>query len=251
MAKFHGLLPRRGPLPFRYLLLLSFVFFILLTTLGLWLINRGLEPTLVSVAETETKRIATLVINNAVNKQVEEGKNTGKIISVEKDKDGKITSVNLDTHLINSMQAKITNRVQQELQEAEKGNVELLELPDEEFEASGPDEDGIIYYIPLGQATNNALLGNLGPRIPVRFYVVGNVISDVTNTIEEYGINNAAIRVSIHIKVNVQVVVPFETQMATVENTIPVVNRIIPGDVPNFFNGGGDSSPSIEIPSGD
>ena len=33
--------------------------------------------------------------------------------------------------------------------------------------------------IPLGQVTGNSILGNLGPKIPVRFNLIGDALTDV------------------------------------------------------------------------
>jgi len=241
--------PKKRPLPFRYVFLLTFVFFIFSTAGGLWIINKGIEPTLISVAETETKRIATLVINNAINKQINDEVDVNKLIVVEKDENGKVSTVDFNAQMVNSVQAQITQKVQRNLREAEKGNIDVLDIPEISVEKEGePEDEGIIYYIPLGQATNNALLGNLGPRVPVRFYVIGNVVSDVKKSILEYGINNALIEISVHVKVSVQVVIPFATSTTTVENTIPIAYKALQGDVPDFYNGNGDSNPSIDIP---
>ena len=46
--------------------------------------------------------------------------------------------------------------------------------------------------------------------------------SDVATTITEFGINNAIVEVNIRLKVNVQIIVPFASKTATVEQTIPV-----------------------------
>ena len=73
MAKFRSRrLLKRGPLPLRYVLLLTFVFFIFSTTAGLWIINEELKPTLMSIAKSESVSLATLVINDAIDQQFEQ-----------------------------------------------------------------------------------------------------------------------------------------------------------------------------------
>lgn len=67
-------------------------------------------------------------------------------------------------------------------------------------------------------------------------------------TIQPFGINNALVEIAVHIEVNVQVVIPFATKPATVSTDIPIAMRIIQGEVPNFYNNGGNSDPSFEIP---
>ena len=119
-----------------------------------------------------------------------------------------------------------------------------MEIDEEKSEGA----EGIVYSVPLGQATNNALLGNLGPKIPVRFNAVGDVESDVKTKVEEFGINNALVKVYIHIKVNVQIIIPFPTKTKTIEQNVLVAMGIMKGDVPQFYNNSGDSAPSIEVP---
>ncbi|WP_243387753.1 sporulation protein YunB [Bacillus kexueae] len=252
MFKTRKRLPKKGPLPFRYVFLLTFVFFMFSTAAGLWVINKGIEPTLKSIAETETRRIATLVINNAINKHINDEVDPDKLVVIEKDENGKVSHFEFNAQTVNKVQTQITQKVQRNLREAEKGNIDILDIPEIDIKKEGePEEEGIIYYIPLGQATNNALLGNLGPRVPVRFYVIGSVDSNVEKSIVEYGINNAVIEISVHVKVDVQVVIPFATSITTVENTIPIDYIGVQGEVPDFYNGSGNANPSIELPVGE
>jgi sporulation protein YunB len=250
LAKFPSRMRRSGPLPFRYVFLLTFVFFILSTAISIWIINKGIEPTLMDIAEKETKRIANLIIDSSVDQQILKGDiDVNNLIKVEKDESGKISSVDFDAAVVQQVLAKTNDSVQKSLRAAMKGNLHELEFSGEEIKTKEPKEKGIIYYIPLGQATNNTLLGNLGPRIPVRFYIIGNVSSDVKETIQPFGINNALVKVFIQIEVNVQVVIPFATKTATVSSNIPIAMQVISGEVPNFYNNGGNINPSFEVPA--
>lgn len=253
MARFGSRLPRRkGPLPFRYVFLLTFVFFCFSTAAGLWIINNGIEPTLMRYAETQTRKIATMVINKAVDKKIASDMNLNKIIQLVPDSSGSsISAINFDTEIINRVKAETTTLVQINLKEAESGNLSVLDpLKEVEVETDKDKKsEGIAYYFPLGQATNNALLGNLGPRIPVRFNAIGDVRSDVESRVEEHGINNAWIKVYIHVEVNVQIIIPFATKITKVEESIPVAMQFIPGKVPQYFNGGEKASPSLQLPS--
>ena len=109
--------------------------------------------------------------------------------------------------------------------------------------------DGIVFFVPMGQALNLPLLGNLGPTIPIRFHIIGNVHSDVRSTIREFGINNAYVEVSIHLEVNVQIIIPFASKSTTVEQHIPVAIGLIRGTVPHIYTDGGEGvQPSLEVP---
>jgi sporulation protein YunB len=231
--------------------LLSMTIFVLMTIQGLWLIDKGLKPTLVRVAESQTKRIAEYVINKAVNKRIAEGLDVENLIKVQTDQNGIVSTIDFNAAIVNSVLAETSHLVQENLKQAEEGNLDMLE---EAFNRDFIDENklhnkGIIYEIPLGQATNNILLANLGPKIPVRFTVLGDILSDVKKTIQPYGINNALVEIAIEIDVSVSIIIPFATKETKVSSTIPVAMRVIQGGVPQFYNNGSnDNMPSLTIP---
>lgn len=248
MAKFRVRPRKRGPLPFRYVLLLSFVFFLLSTALGVWLVNKGIEPALIRYAESKTKQIASQVINKAINKKTVE---VGDVIAVEPGQEGAQPSASLKTEVINQKLSEITSEIQKNLNAAEKGDLASLEqLTDVDIEVETKREDGIVWNVPLGQATDMALLGNLGPKIPVRFHAIGEVRPDVKINPKPMGINNTWIDVSIHLEVSVQIITPFATKITRLEQNIPVGGKLIQGEVPQFYNNGGSGvTPSIQLPT--
>ena len=97
------------------------------------------------------------------------------------------------------------------------------------------DQGGIVFFVPIGKATNIPLLGNLGPKIPIRFHVIGDVQANVDATIEEFGINNAYIEVNILLQVNVQIIVPLATKTSVVEQKIPVAIGLVQESSSTFF----------------
>lgn len=237
-------------MPFRYVMLMSLVFFIFSTTSGLWIVNLGIKPTLVSWAESQTKKIAPMVINKAVKEVIPNVKNIDEVmVTVPNGAGG--TTTKFDTVTITKIMSDISSNVQRNLREAEKGNLQFLVEEaniDVDVEMMG-EGDGIVYSVPLGQATDNAILGNLGPRIPVRFTPIGDVRTTIKTDVEPYGINNAVITVLIHIEVNVQVIIPFATSVAVVEQEIPIALGSLEGNVPQFYNGSGGTNPSIQLPT--
>ncbi|WHY76718.1 sporulation protein YunB [Neobacillus sp. WH10] len=246
MAKFRRRFFKRGPLPFRYVMLLTFVFFLFSTATGLVLVNKGIEPTLMRYAESETRNIASLVINRAITKRTT---NVGdEVIKITPSSDGKKQNAQLNTDLINRVLAEVTAQIQKNLKTAKKGDIALLESDVEiETENTGK-EDGIVWYVPLGQSTNISLLGNIGPKIPVKFHAIGEVEPDVHIDTKEMGINNTWVQVSVDIEVSVQIITPFATKITKLKQSIPVGSTLVEGEVPQFYNSGGGITPSIQLP---
>ncbi|MBS4178546.1 sporulation protein YunB [Lederbergia citrea] len=250
MAVFRARNIRRGPLPFRYVLLLSFVFFIFSTAAGLWIVNKGIKPTLIDYAESQTKKIAPLVINKAIKEVLPNVKDIREVTEIVPNGVGG-TSVQFKTDIINETASELSRAIQQNLKKAESGNLQALEAETDveiDYEKSNLGE-GIVYSFPLGQATHNALLGNLGPRIPIRFTAIGSVQTNAKPKVEQYPINNVFITVEIQIEVTVQIIIPFGTKQAVVQQDVPIALGYYPGNVPQFYNGNGKTSPSIQLPS--
>lgn len=249
LARFHAKHRQRGPLPFRYVLLLSFVFFVFSTLLGLWIVNKGMKPTLISYAETQTGKIAPMVVTKAVKDVLPEVKDISEVTEMVPDGNGR-TTVQYRTDVINQIQAELSKEIQLNLNEAERGNLEPLEMDtgvEIDYDKLN-EEEGISYSFPLGQATNNALLGNLGPKVPIRFSAVGNVQTNAEHKVEHYPINNIFITVIVAVEVNVQIIIPFGTETAVVKQDVPIAMGYYPGDVPQFYNEGQGLNPSIELP---
>ncbi|WP_071393665.1 sporulation protein YunB [Bacillus tuaregi] len=249
MAKlFRRMKHKRGPLPLRYVLLVTLVFFICSTLICLWVIEKELEPTLMSYAKSESRNIATLVINNAVDKQFNAAESEDLFRTIP-NTDGS-NNIQLDTEKIIRKQTEIVSLIHENIKEAEEGNTDVLRsLTDVEIEKKKHEEaKGINFSIPLGRATDNALLGNLGPDIPVEFYAIGDVQSDVKTKIEEFGINGGIIEIFIEVQVNIEIIVPFSSDITVVKRNIPIGMGVFRGDVPQFYNGNGNSTPAIQLP---
>jgi sporulation protein YunB len=235
-------------LPFRYVLLISLVFFIFSTAAGLWLVNKAIEPTLMKYAETQTRKIASLVINDAIDKKTTNVDDISNVIEIKTK--GKISSVQLKTSVINRALADTVAEIQKNIDEVEKGSFpSLSQVTDVEIEKNNKLDDGfIIWYVPLGQATKNALFGNLGPKIPIKFNAIGDIRPDVRMKATPMGINNTWIDASLHLVVSVQIITPFTTKITKLTENIPIAAGLIQGDVPQYFNGGSGSSPAIQLP---
>ncbi|MBU9712995.1 sporulation protein YunB [Evansella tamaricis] len=242
---------RKGPLPFRYVILISFTIFCFFTVIGLVIVEQGIRPTLVDIARTETQRIGTLAINDAISKKILEESGLEDILDYHMDDTGRVSYVEINAPVYLRVHRETVKRVQDYLNDIEHGRIRDLTLPtDVEVDREGATftEDGIIHMIPLGQATNNALLAHLGPRIPVRLSAIGDVKANYSREVITTGINNTWISIFIDIEVDVRIVIPFSTETEVVKTSIPVAMAWFPGEVPEFYSSGGDGMNPAIIP---
>lgn len=215
-----------------------------------WL-NARLMPTYLEYAEVQTTKIASHVVGKAINSRTSDVLDVNDIIEDLPPETSNMITTKFNTEIINRVRAETMSLVKVYLEQAEQGDLtNLPELEHVEYDVGKLEEgDGIVFFVPLGQAINLPLLGNLGPKIPIRFHVIGNVQSDVRTKITEFGINNAYVEVGIHVVVNVQIIVPFASKSATVEQYIPIAIGLIRGTVPHIYTNGSDGvQPSLEVP---
>lgn len=241
---------KRRNVPDRFTLLIVIIVIGLL--LCIYFLNIRLMPTYLQYAEVQTTKIASHVVGKAINSRTTNVLDVNDIIVDLPPGTSDMVTTKFNTEIINRVRAETMELVNMYLKQAEEGDLSHLPVLDHvEYDVNKLDEgDGIVFYVPLGQAINLPLLGNLGPKVPIRFHIIGNVSSSVQTKISEFGINNAYVEVGIHLKVNVQIIVPFASKSTTVEQKIPVAIGLIRGTVPHIYTTGDGSSiqPSIESP---
>lgn len=245
-------LKRRSPPSVKYILLMTTIIFVLIIGSSFWLIDYGIRPTLMNIAEEKTTEFATRTINSAV-------KSTEKIsfddlIEMEVDNNGNVSTLGWNSEAVNRALRSATERAEYFLYGMNKGeqfDVEDPDLQPMEFGDSVGDlaaKDPTVVEIPLGQATGNSVLANLGPKIPVHFEIVGSLRSDVVHEVKEFGVNAALIEIYIPVEVSIRIVVPFSTRTKEVSTRVFIDSRVIMGEVPDFYSGSSGDGPILSVP---
>lgn len=211
-------------------------------------INNKILPILLNFAEIETIKLANVIINRAITKQVANEIDIEKLFTTIQNNEGEIQTIDFNPKIVNKVLSTTTNTVQIYLKALEQGNIDFIEIPEDiliEYDKEKLKK-GIIYEIPIGAVTRNALLSNLGPKIPVKLSLVGNVVSNINTKINQYGINNALIEVYVKIEVTEQVNLPFMSKQVKIESNIPVALKVVQGKIPNYYHYSGiDKNSSI------
>lgn len=213
-------------------------------------VNKQLTPIYTEYAEIQTKKIASHVISQAINARSTSVYDVNEVIENVPDETSDTVTTKFNAEIISQVMSEMHQLVEEHLERAEGGDLNMLPpLSDLEY---NPDmmakEQGIVFFVPLGQAANIPLMGNLGPKIPIRFHVVGEVHVDVETDITEFGINNAYVEVNLIVSVNVQIIVPLATSRSTVEQRMPVAMGLIRGKVPQIYSKGEQTPAQIEVP---
>lgn len=110
------------------------------------------------------------------------------------------------------------------------------------------EEENFLGYridIPLGFASNNPLLMNLGPKIPLKIEISDVALGNVSTKVESFGINSALVKVFLEIYLKTSILYPFENIEETSTFYSLLSSKIITGTVPDFYNGSLTKSENI------
>ena len=206
-------------------------------------------PVIMNQAKIDCKKMAIVTIKNSLNDDVLKILDDD-MYNVIQNKDGEIQTIDFNPVIVNKFLSSTTSIVSNNLKKIEKGEINDISFINSEEYTIKNLKNGVISEIPMGIITNNVLLSNLGPKIPVKINLIGNVVSSVETKVRNYGINSALIEIYANIEVTEEVIIPFQTERIKITNNIPVAIKIINGSVPDYYSDGklNSSSNILSLP---
>ena len=173
-----------------------------------------MRPLLESLATTRVSNTVNRIIFEAVNEAIQNGDiSYDRLISLEKDNEGKITAVHSNMAAFNRLQAQILDIILAKIDQ-----VSARELS-----------------IPIGTLTGSALLAGRGPRIRVRMESVGSSTARFNNRFESAGINQTKHQIILEVEVSVAILLPGFTTATKVSTAVTVAETVIVGAVPDTY----------------
>ncbi len=218
-----------------FLLYLS-LFALICSFIFIYYFEKALGKSLIICAENEVKRLTSLVVNNSI-KKYNKTSNLTNMLEINKNNKEEITYIHYDTKKINDITTKITEILQTDLDNMTKGNFKKINLnldiiTEDYYEKIN---NGIVFTISSSTVTGNSLLANIGPKIPLKLKLVGEVNTNIKSKVTEYGLNNAMIETYIETTTTVFIQMPFLSKEITIKNKIPLTMEIIQGILPNYY----------------
>jgi sporulation protein YunB len=195
----------------------------------LW-IDLAIKPTIIAMSEAKVEYIAVLAMNNAVSQILGSNIKYTDLTDVLTDKDGKITMIQYNTILINTLARETSTLAQDEIRSLGEAGIN----------------------VPLGSITKSKILSGRGPMIKVRIIPVGSVSTDFSDEFKQAGINQTRHKIFLTLKTQVRIVVPLGSDIIDVSTRVPITETIIVGDVPNsYVNVDNEDQMLNLIPDGD
>ncbi len=190
------------------------ILFIVSVLIGTFLyIDRTLRPTITVLAETKALEIANKSINKSVADVVKGQINYQDLMDVKLDSDGKITMIQANTVLMNTIASDVALDIQDELKKIKSTSS----------------------YIPIGTALGSPILATYGPKLKISIEPIGTVTVNFKTDFESSGINQTRHIVYIDVNTKARVVIPLTTTTQEINVQIPICETIIVGDVPQSY----------------
>ncbi len=196
-----------------------------------WGFRYQYRDTIRVLAETQVRNSTSDLINDAIDRQIEDGSiQYDRIVYFEKDLNGRITALKTNMSEVNRLKTDILNLI----------NDEILAL------------DTTDLGIPVGSLLLPEFFSGRGPNIPVHIISIRNSDAAFYSSFSEAGINQTLQQLTMDVSVDVAVLVLGQTNNFTVTSQVVVAETIIVGQVPEtFFQTGGYYGSKTENPGAD
>lgn len=223
------------------------LFIIICSYYFIYYVNKIILPVLMTEAKVDAKKMALTVMENSVNDDVLKILKEEDIFVVSNNNDGEVSNIDFNPVVVNKVLNKTLSVVNDNLKKIEKGQIDNITYINKEDYNIKKLKNGVISELPLGLVTKNALLSNIGPKVPVRLNMTGTAIGNIYTDTKSYGINSAIVEVYAHVEVTERVIIPFSSKEIKVYNNVPIAIKIVQGKIPEYY-GGLNNSSQISIP---
>lgn len=217
-------LQKRKPAPlkgrknykFRLVIFILFSIFIIFSILTVSNFDAKMLPTAIATFNHTVKNKINIVINSAVDDVINKNKIESKdFYNCTLDNEGRISTLSLNTVLVNEICGKIAVEASKRLMNMETVAIE----------------------VPLGALLGIDVLSNMGPTFTVLITPVGNTTVDYKTSFQSAGINQINFQVWLNIETGIRIVNPNRELEIKVNRTVTLVNTIFSGVVPeNFYS---------------
>lgn len=173
---------------------------------------KTIGPTFNQLCLNEAKSVATQIVHETID-EVMEKYGYNDLVTLVKDKEGKIVSMQANIAIINKIISQISLKIQDKIDNT-------------------PNRD---IYIRLGSFTGIKLLSGRGPKVPIRISSIGNINTEVMSEFTSTGINQSIHRIFTNITCKIEVLTPFDTISNEIEEKIILAENVIIGNIPENY----------------
>lgn len=210
------------------------IMLIIFISLTLFYLNKKAMPIIQNYACFEMKKISIEILRSISLDEINDLVKNNRVYIVEKDKEGKIESIDFDTVILNKALVIVSKSVKKRLHEIQRGYNLPSDIKNSNIRYN--DKNIMIYNVPLGIIYNNYFFSSKGPKIPVKIEYSSDVGVDVKTSVKEYGVNSAVVEAYILVEVVQKTMLPFSSKEIKITTKVPIIINVIKGNVSNYIS---------------
>ncbi|MCI8481903.1 MAG: sporulation protein YunB [Clostridia bacterium] len=190
----------------------KFFIIILVMLLTFQMMMNSMKPILETLCKDKAKSVATIICNEESTKIIGQYQYED-LITIHRDNDNNITMLQSKIIPINYIISDVGEKVQKRINEMETEKI----------------------HINLGGLTGSKLLSGMGPSIPIKLNLVGNVETDLRSEFQSQGINQTIHRIYLQVDCKINVLTPYQTMEEQISNQVLIAENIIVGKIPEAY----------------
>ena len=176
------------------------------------------RPIIKDIAIGRAKVLSTDAVNEAVLEELSNNQDMYKdIVKLERLENGELTALISDMEKINKLKSRVGLAIQSKF--------------------SGFKDKKI--QIPLGTLTGIEMISGIGPGIPMKISLTGNVSTEFKSSFHAAGINQTIYQIYLDIHTRIAIIVPGCTCAENFDTNALVSETIILGSVPKVYSNNG------------
>lgn len=205
--------PRRRAVSAQKKMALFTIFIVLSFSVAIVFIGRFLKDISGQMALSNASDTITAAINDKINEKMSEGQyDYNYFVTLQKDNSGNITAISANMARINTLSSEILQEV------IAATNSGMMDID-----------------IPLGNLLGSNLLLGRGPNVPVKIIMLTSSYSDFRNELEAAGINQVKHQIILEVRVQIDVMLPWEVQSTEVVSEVLIAETVLVGKVPDTY----------------
>ena len=192
----------------------------LLVLLGVSLfLHFKFRPVIKAISVSKAKVISTEAVNEAILLELSENKEAyNQIVKLEKLENGELTAILSDMEKVNKLKSRVGMIIQNK----------FLSRKDRKISVA------------LGTLSGIEMFNGLGPSVPMKISVSGNVSTDFKTSFSGAGINQTIYQIYLYIRTRICVMVPGCSCCEDFESSFLVSEIVVLGNVPKVYSSQGN-----------
>lgn len=205
------------------------IYILLIIIEVVWSINslgKLISPKLINIVKNNIVYYDNLLVEEYVDTKELRSNLIDDLISLDKNKEEEIINIDINTAKAYELMGNIVKELKNKTDSY--GDVDAY--------AKNKRCSMVLRY-PIGLASSNILLNNLGYRIPLKLALNSNVLTGIKTKVTNYGLNNALIEVYLKVSFISNVIYFGLDDSINSDYEILLASRMVMGRVPDMFNG--------------